>query len=82
MIVLAVYKCSRLCANFHVGTFRLHTNYYLNLKFPARTSNGSRLKFFKYSIFEFSSTNVCIIALRSAVLPTNGSSTSVAVSLY
>ena len=31
---LAVFKCSRLCVNFHVGTFRMHTRLLANFNSP------------------------------------------------
>ena len=45
MIFFAVCKCSRLCVNFHVGTFQVCTRLLAKLEFPAQTPDKSRLKF-------------------------------------
>ena len=41
--ILAVWKCIRLCVNFHVGTFRAHIRLLAKFKFPARTPNERHL---------------------------------------
>ena len=43
MFSLAVCKCSRLCVNFHVGTFRVHIQLLAKFELSAPTPNESRL---------------------------------------
>ena len=44
-VFLAVCKCSRLCANFRVGTFRSHIRLLAKSEFPARKLDEIRLNF-------------------------------------
>ena len=45
IVFLAVYKCSKLCVNFHVCTFQLRIHFWRNLNSPLEHVMKVVLKF-------------------------------------